>query len=96
MGMQVVLTPVPESSESEPAVTTMSDAEVLALTQVRLSPRQGQRLDDLLAMQRKESLAAPEQAEFLGLMQEYNRLWIRQSEALAEAVRRGLRQPLTP
>jgi hypothetical protein len=96
MGMQVVLTPVQESPESEPAVTTMSDAEVLALTQVQMAPRQGRRLDDLLAMQREESLAAPAQAELLALMQEYNRLWIRQSEALAEAVRRGLRQPLTP
>ncbi len=94
--LEIVLTPVPESLESEPAVTTMSDAEVLALTQVQMAPRQGRRLDDLLAMQREEPLAAPEQAELLALMQEYNRLWIRQSEALAEAVRRGLRQPLTP
>ena len=94
--LEIVLTPVPESLESEPAVTTMSDAEVLALTQVQMAPRQGRRLDDLLAMQREEPLAAPEQAELLALMQEYNRLWIRQSEALAEAVRRCLRQPLTP
>ena len=29
-------------------------------------------------------------------MQVYQQLWVRQSEALAEAVRRGLRAPLTP
>jgi hypothetical protein len=93
--LEIVLTPVQESRESAPPVTTMSDAEVLALTQVQMAPRQGRRLDDLLAIQREEPLAASEQAELLALMQEYNRLWIRQSEALAEAVRRGLRQPLT-
>ncbi|GEM_PF-4063219 len=29
------------------------------------------------------------------LFQSYQRLWLRQSEALAEAVRRGLREPLS-
>jgi hypothetical protein len=74
----------------------MSDTEVMALAQAQMSPQQGKRLDHLLARQREESLAAHEQAELLALMQEYNRLWIRQSEALAEAVRRGLREPMTP
>jgi hypothetical protein len=32
----------------------------------------------------------------LALMQVYQQLWIRQSEARAEAVHRGLRAPLTP
>ena len=92
--LELVLTPVQESPE--PSVTTISDIEVMALAQAQMAPQQGRRLDDLLAKQREEPLAAHEQAELLALMQEYNRLWIRQSEALGEAVRRGLRKPLTP
>jgi hypothetical protein len=42
------------------------------------------------------TLTTQEQAELLALMQVYQQRWVRQSEALAEAVRRGLRAPLTP
>ncbi len=94
--LEIVLTPVQESLEHEPEVTALSDTEVIALTEVKMSPYQGKRLDELVTKQQEESLAAPEQAELLALMQEYNRLWIRQSEALAEAVRRGLQKPMTP
>ena len=94
--LEIVLTPVHESPEPEPSVTAMSDTEVMALAQAQMSPQHGKRLDHLLAKQQEESLAAHEQAELLALMQEYNRLWIRQSEALAEAVRLGLRKPLVP
>ena len=94
--LELVLTPVQESPEPEPSVTMMSDIEVMALAQAQMAPQQGRRLDDLLAKQREEPLTAHEQTELLALMQEYNRLWIRQSAALGEAVRRGLRKPLTP
>ncbi|MEW5988466.1 MAG: hypothetical protein AB1791_17695 [Chloroflexota bacterium] len=55
---------------------------------------QGQRLSDLLERQREENLAEGERPELLALMQIYQQLWLRQSEALAEAVSRGLRPPL--
>ena len=69
---------------------------MLALAQVQMPPQQGHRLDQLLAQQGETTLTAQEQAEILALMQVYQQLWVRQSEALAEAVRRGLRAPLTP
>jgi hypothetical protein len=94
--LEIVLTPLPEPPAGEPPVTSMSDAEVMALAQAQLSPQQGTRLDHLLAKQREKQLTAPEQSELLALMQGYHRLWIRQSEALAEAVRRGLREALAP
>ena len=94
--LEIVLTPLLEPPEGEPPVTSMSDAEIMALAQVQMAPQQGKRLDRLLAKQREDPLTAPEQSELLTLMQEYNRLWIRQSEALGEAVRRGLREPLAP
>jgi len=69
---------------------------VLALTQVQMPPQQGHRLDQLLAKQGEATLTTQEQAELFALIQVYQQLWVRQSEALAEAVRRGLRAPLTP
>jgi hypothetical protein len=94
--LAIVLTPLPEPPEGELPVTSMSDAEVMALAQAQMAPQQGTRLDYLLAKQREEQLTTPEQAELLALMQGYHRLWLRQSEALAEAVRRGLRGALAP
>jgi hypothetical protein len=94
--LEIVLTPLPEPPEGELPVTSMSDAEVMALAQAQMAPQQGTRLDHLLAKQREEQLTTPEQAELLALMQRYHRLWLRQSEALAEAVRRGLREALAP
>jgi hypothetical protein len=61
-----------------------------------MAPQRGHRLDQLVAKQEETTLTAQEQAELLALMQVYQQLWARQSEALAEAVRRGLRAPLTP
>jgi hypothetical protein len=94
--LEIVLTPLPEPPKGELPVTSMSDAEVMALAQAQMAPQQGTRLDHLLAKQREEQLTTPEQAELLALMQGYHRLWLRQSEALAEAVRRGLREALAP
>lgn len=94
--LALVLTPVGAPRLDAPPVTALSDAEVLALTQGQMTPQQGHHLDQLLAKQGETTLTAQEQAEILGLMQIYQQLWIRQSEALAEAVRRGLRAPLSP
>jgi hypothetical protein len=94
--LEIVLTPLLEPPAGDPPVTSMSDGEVMALAQVQMVPQQGKRLDHLLAKQREDQLTAAEQSEILALIQRYHRLWIRQSEALAEAVRRGLRVPLAP
>src|SRR2546430_10231689 len=91
--LEIVLTPLLEPPEGEPPVTSMSDGEVMALAQAQMVPQQGKRLDHLLAKQREDQLTAAEQSEILALMQAYHRIWIRQSEELAEAVRRGLREP---
>jgi hypothetical protein len=93
--LALILTPVRVPPAGDLPVTTLSDAEVLALAQVQMAPQQGKRLDQLLAKQGEGTLTAPEQAEILALMQIYHQLWVRQSEALAEAVRRGVHAPLT-
>jgi len=63
---------------------------------VQIALQQDHGLDQLLTTKQGETtLTAQEQAELLALMQVYQQLWVRQSEALAEAVHRGLRAPLT-
>jgi len=94
--LALVLTPIGTPPVDAPPVAALSDTEVLALAQGQMAPQQGQRLDQLLGKQGETTLAIQEQAELLALMQVYQQLWVRQSEALAEAVRRGLRTPLTP
>jgi hypothetical protein len=77
-------------------VRSLSDAEVLALADARLPEQTAHRLSELLAARAEGERDNAVDAELEGLMQIYQSLWLRQSEALAEAVRRGLRPPLEP
>ena len=54
--LEIVLTPLLEPPEGEPPVTSMSDAEVMALAQAQMAPQPGKRLDRLLAKQREDQL----------------------------------------
>jgi len=94
--LAIVLTPMYTTPKLEKPISTLSDQEVLALSEVQMEPAQGRRFGELLEKQREGKLADDERPELLALMQVYEQLWIRQSEALAEAVRRGLREPLEP
>jgi len=94
--LSIVLTPVYTTPRLERPVSSLSDEDVLALSKAQMRPAEGRRLSELLEKQREGKLAGSERSELLALMQVYNQLWIRQSEALAEAVRRGLRRPLEP
>jgi hypothetical protein len=81
--------------ESRP-ISELPDDEVLRWTELRLPHAQDRRLSELLDMQQSGTLTNPERTELLALMQVYEVNCLRQSEALAEAVRRGLREPLSP
>lgn len=94
--LTIVLTPVYTMPSLEKPVSLLSDEGVIALSRAQMKPAQGRRLSELLEKQREGALAKGERPELLALMQVYSQLWIRQSEALAEAVRRGLREPLEP
>lgn len=89
-----VLMPIYTTPELEQPLSALSDAHVLKLTKLRMDMQQGERLSKLVEEQREKTLSPSEQMELVALLQIYNKLWIRQSEALAEAVRRGLRAPL--
>jgi len=89
--------PAPETlvGECRP-VSTLSDQEVLRLASQGLPPTQERRLSALLDKQQAGTLAEPRREELATLMRVYEASLLRQADALAEAVRRGLREPLAP
>lgn len=94
--LAMALAPVPATTESQPPIELLSDEEVLAECALLMPAERGQRLSALAARQNAGTLGEEEQQELLALGQLYQVLWLRQSEALAEAVRRGLRPSLHP
>jgi hypothetical protein len=78
-----------------PPIAQLSDAEVLKLTHLRLDAARDRRLSVLLGQQEAGQLTAAQRAELVSLIQVYEANLLRQAEALAEAVRRGLREPLS-
>jgi hypothetical protein len=92
----LALPPLDVPTGSVRAVTSLSDEEVLALTELQMVPEQDRRLSALLQKQQEEALSAPERAELIALMQVYQEGILRQAQALREAVWRGLRAPLEP
>lgn len=78
----------------EQPVSSLSDEEVLALTTLQMGVSEGRQLNRLLDMQQAGTLTDDNHRSLMALMQIYNQLWIRQAEALAEAVKRGIHPPL--
>jgi len=77
-------------------IAKLTDREVLALTELRMEPEADRRLSELLDCQQAGELSDLERAELAALMRTYEMGLLRQSQALAEAVRRGLIPPLEP
>ena len=77
----------------ETPVTSLDDKELLQLCDLQMKPEQSQRLSELLEKQRELQLADDERPELWALMRVYEHALVRKSEALAEAVKRGLLQP---
>ncbi len=75
-------------------VSALSDSEVITQTQLRLQPVQEQRLSELLDRQQSGTIASVELDELQALIHIYETRLLRQAQALNEAVRRGLIEPL--
>lgn len=95
--------PTPEAYRSEVIdlaierpVETLSDEEVLALTELQMAPEEQSRLSDLLERNREDELDAEAERQLDELMHLYESGLIRKAEALRVAVQRGLREPLQP
>lgn len=91
---EAVLSGLIESSIAELPVELLSDDEVLALSEMRMSEEQDVALSDLLARQREGQLDAEGRHHLSELMQIYEKGLLRKSQALRVAVERGLREPL--
>ncbi|OIO91180.1 MAG: hypothetical protein AUK03_11810 [Anaerolineae bacterium CG2_30_64_16] len=90
------LPPLNPRPETHRPVSALPDEEVLALTALQMKPAQDRRLSLLLGRQQAGSLTKVERFELFTLMQVYQEGLLRKAQALREAVRRGLREPLEP
>lgn len=94
--LEVALTSVHAEPEEDMAISSLDDAAVLDLTRVQLPAESGRRLSQLSANHAEGGLSPGEQQELMALAGLYQRFWLRQAEALAEAVRRGLQPEMHP
>ena len=83
-----------ESVTAERPVEELSDDEVLALAELRLTDEQDASLSELLERNREGALDAAGQRELDEMMRLYEQGLLRKSQALRVAVQRGLREPL--
>lgn len=86
---------LPPLSNMAADIATLSDDQVLTLAEAQMDQQQGEQLAQLQIQQREEMLSSAEKQTLLCLMQQYNELWVRKSQALALAVQRGLLPPLS-
>jgi hypothetical protein len=77
-------------------IPDISDEEVLELANFKMDVVQNQRLGELQAKGKNTGLTAGERYELLILMSLYQMGQLRKSEGLAEAVKRGIKTPLSP
>jgi hypothetical protein len=77
-------------------IADISDQEVLELANLKMDVFQNQRLGELQAKGKNTGLTAGERYELLILMSLYQMGQLRKSEGLAEAVKRGIKTPLSP
>ncbi len=76
------------------SIQSLSDSEVIALSELQMESEQDSRLSQLLLKQQADTLSETERPELWTLMQIYQTLLVKKAVALAEAVSRGLREPL--
>ncbi|MDJ0900348.1 MAG: hypothetical protein QNJ55_16205 [Xenococcus sp. MO_188.B8] len=80
-----------DTDSNYPPISTLSDTEILSLVDEKMDAVQNQRLGELQAKGKETGLTAAERYELLTLMQIYQIGQLRKSQALVEAVNRGLR-----
>lgn len=92
--IQLSIPPVTDDVTDLESVSTLSNEQVLALTELQMEPDQDARLSELLDCQQAGLLAENERLELQTLMQIYQEGLLRKATALNEAVKRQLIEPL--
>lgn len=93
--IELALSPLGASDACLTPVEELSDSEVLTVSNLHMDEAQGRRLGRLLDRQQVGNVSEAERNELAALMQVYHECLVRKAQALAEAVRRGLQEPLT-
>lgn len=95
--LEIVLPMIDDTPDSllNPSIKMLSDEEVLRFADSKMDVQQNQRLGDLQSKGKTLGLSAAERYELMALLQIYQLGQLRKSEALAEAVSRGLLPPLS-
>lgn len=78
-----------------PPLSSLTDREVLSIANLKMNVSQNQRLLDLQTKGKTTGLSELERYELTSLLYIYQLGQLRKSEGLVEAVRRGLRRPLS-
>ena len=87
--------PINESDRDRAeSLKSLSDREVMAMSELQMESEQDLRLSQLLSKQQADTLSEAERPELWSLMQIYQTLLLKKAVALREAVERGLREPL--
>jgi len=89
------LAPLGPETEERP-ITEWTDQDVLAAADLQMSAEEDKRFSELLFKQQARTMIGPEQGELTGLLLAYQEGLLKKARALAEAVRRGLREPVQP
>jgi predicted transcriptional regulator len=88
------LPPISAQPNTVQSISELSDRQVMVLTHLEMEPAQDTRLSELLDKQQSGTLNPEEPQELDTLMQIYREGLLRKATALAEAVKRGLMEPL--
>jgi hypothetical protein len=86
--------PMSAQAASLEPISSLSDEQVLALTELQMEPEEDIYVSELLDKQQAGILTETERYELQTLMQTYQEGLLRKATALSEAVRRGLMEPL--
>jgi len=94
--IETTFEPLGPLAEAMVPVGRLPDDELLAVANSMMPTAQGERFNELLARQRENELTDAERSELMALVQAHDVGLVRKSQAIAEAVRRGLRGPPEP
>jgi hypothetical protein len=75
-------------------IEQLSDRRLLELANSQMPLEQTARLSDLSAKQKEGLLTGSEPQELGTLLQTYSESWLRRTDALIEAIKRGLMEPM--
>lgn len=94
--IELSLNPLGTPSDREEEMARWPDAKVLAAADARMTETEDERLSELLDRQQAGLLTDTERVDLTALMARYQDGLLLKAQALAEAVRRGLRGLLQP